>query len=75
LPLEDGLVRLEASLKNFNADGDPQQVQKAEKIIKRTAPFENIDSKDGLNLKQLFVEYLKKSGKSDLVPDSSKDHT
>jgi hypothetical protein len=70
LPLEDGLVRMEASLKNFNADGDPQQVQKAEKVIQRIAPFESVDSKDGLNLKQLFVEFLKKTGKDDLVPVS-----
>ncbi|MDR3612077.1 MAG: hypothetical protein P4L53_00830 [Candidatus Obscuribacterales bacterium] len=72
LPLEDGIVRMEASLKNFDADGDPQQVQKAEKVIQRIAPYEAIDSKDGLDLKQLFVEFLKKNGKEDLVPDNLK---
>jgi hypothetical protein len=72
LPLEDGKIRMEASLKNFNADGDPQQVQKAEKVLQRIAPYESVDSKDGLNLKQLFVEYLKKTGKEDLVPDDLK---
>jgi hypothetical protein len=72
LPLEDGIVRMEASLKNFNADGEPQQVQLAEKVIQRIAPFESVDSKDGLNLKQMFVEYLKKTGRDELVPDTVK---
>jgi hypothetical protein len=72
LPLENGIVRMEASLKNFDADGDPQQIQKAEKVIQRISPYEAIDSKDGLDLKQLFVEFLKKNGKEDLVPDNLK---
>ena len=68
LPLEDGLIRMEASLKNFDADGAPEQVQKAEKVISRIAPYESVDTKDGLDLKKLFVEYLKREGKSDLIP-------
>lgn len=68
LPLEDGIVRMEASLKNFDADGEPEQVQKAEKIVQRLSTYEPLDTKDGLDLKKLFVEFLKKSGKEDLIP-------
>lgn len=68
LPLEDGLVQMEASLKNFDADGEPEQVQKAEKVLSRTSAFESVDTKDGLDLKKMFVEFLKKSGKDDLIP-------
>ena len=59
---------MEASLKNFDADGAPEQVQKAEKVITRIAPYESVDTKDGLDLKKLFVEYLKRENKSDLIP-------
>jgi hypothetical protein len=67
-PLEDGLVNLSASLRNFDNDGAPIQMQKQSLTMKRIAPYEDVDTLDGLNLKELFAEYLTKTGHPELVP-------
>jgi len=66
--LDEGLVRLKASMKSFDEEGQPKLLQFSEKVLKQTAPYEEVDEYSGLNLKQLFVEFLKKSGKEDLIP-------
>lgn len=68
--LEDGLVRLHGSLKSFDADGNPKVVQESEQVLKRIAQYENSDKDGALDLKQLFIEFLKKSGHQDLIPAS-----
>lgn len=68
-PLEDGLAQIAGSLKNFDASGDPLQIQTVEKVLKRTAPYQEVDVLGDRNLKPLFVEFLKKTGRQDLVPD------
>ncbi len=67
-PLQDGLVRMRASMKSFDADGEPHILQIGEKILKRTAPFQVVDKDGDLDLKKLFVEYLTKTGRQDLIP-------
>jgi hypothetical protein len=71
LPIEDGLVKVDAALKSFDDNGNPNMLQRQSMLMKRTSPFENIDSLDGLDLKKLFVEFLKKTGRQDLLPDKS----
>jgi hypothetical protein len=66
--LDEDLVMLRSSLKSFDGDGQPVILQHGEKILKRTAPYHEIDEADGQNLKQLFTEYLKKTGHEDLIP-------
>jgi hypothetical protein len=66
--LDDDLVMLRSSLKSFDGDGQPVILQHGEKILKRIAPYHEIDESDGQNLKQLFTEYLKKTGHEDLIP-------
>jgi len=66
--LDDDLVMLRSSLKSFDGDGQPVILQHGEKILKRVAPYHEIDEADGQNLKQLFTEYLKKTGHEDLIP-------
>jgi hypothetical protein len=66
--IDEGMVQVEGTLKNFSATGDPEQIQTVEKVIHRTAPYQDIDTRDGLNLKQLFIEFLKKTGRENLVP-------
>ncbi|PWU03438.1 MAG: hypothetical protein C5B53_00515 [Candidatus Melainabacteria bacterium] len=66
--LDEGLVRLKASMKSFDEEGQPKLLQFSEKVLKQTAPYEEVDEYSGLNLKQLFVEFLKKSGKEDQIP-------
>jgi hypothetical protein len=61
--LDDGLVRLKASLKSFDADGQPKLLQTSEKVLKQTAPYQEIDNYEGLDLKPLFAEFMKKIGK------------
>jgi hypothetical protein len=68
VPLEDGLVELNASLRNFDGDGAPIQMQRSTMVMKRSKPYEEVDSIHGLDLKKMFAEYLKKAGKEDLVP-------
>jgi hypothetical protein len=72
IPVEEGLMKLEASLKNFDDDGNPLLLVRSSKLIKRVSPYEEIDDLDGQDLKRLFAEYLRKIGKGDLVPDASK---
>jgi len=67
-PMEDGVVQLEASLKNFDAGGNPQQIQGCEKVVQRIAPYEDLDKDGELDLKQLFAEFMKKTGRQDLLP-------
>jgi len=61
--LDDGLVRLKASLKSFDEQGQPKLLQTSEKVLKQIAPYQEIDNLYGLDLKQLFVEFMKKNGK------------
>lgn len=72
IPVEDGLMKLEASLKNFDEHGSPLLLVRMSKLIKRVGPYEEIDNLDGLDLKKLFAEYLRNNGKADLVPDADK---
>jgi hypothetical protein len=67
-PVEDGLIKLEASLKNFDDAGNPLLLVRSSKLMKRVSPYEDINDLDGQNLKRLFAEYLRKIGKQDLVP-------
>jgi hypothetical protein len=66
--LEDGLVNLSASLRNFDNDGAPIQMQKQTLTMRRSEPYEEIDTLDGLDLKKLFAEYLTKTGHPELIP-------
>jgi hypothetical protein len=67
-PIDDGLVKLDAALKSFDDNGNANMLQRQSMLLKRTSPFENIDSLDGLDLKKLFVEFLRKSGRQELLP-------
>jgi hypothetical protein len=55
-------------LKSFDDNGNANMPQRQSMLLKRTSPFENIDTLDGLDLKKLFVEFLKKSGRQELLP-------
>ncbi|CAN5602178.1 hypothetical protein BH10CYA1_BH10CYA1_11490 [soil metagenome] len=70
-PLDDGLVQLSASVRNFDNDGAAIQLQKQSLTMKRSAPYADMDNLDGLDLKKLFSEYLTKTGRPDLLPPSN----
>ncbi len=67
-PLDDGLVQLSASVRNFDNDGTALQMQKQSLTMQRSAPYADMDNLDGLDLKKLFSEYLTKTGHPDLLP-------
>jgi hypothetical protein len=67
-PVEEGLIKLDASLKNFDSNGQPIQLQRQSALMKRVAPFQSIDNLDGLDLKKLFAEYLTSIGRQELIP-------
>lgn len=69
-PLDDGLVQLSASLRNFDHEGASIQMQKQSLTMRRNAPYEDVDTLDGLNLKKLFADYLTKTGHPELIPTS-----
>jgi hypothetical protein len=58
-----------ASLKTFDASGNPKVHEQHSALMKRTASYEDLNTLNRLDLKQLFVEYLKKSGRQDLLPN------
>ncbi len=67
-PLDDGLIKLTASLKSFDAEGNAQVLQTGEKLLTKIAPYQTMDKDGDLDLKSMFVEFLKKSDQADLVP-------
>lgn len=70
-PLDDGLVQLSASVRNFDNDGAAIQMQKQSMTMQRSAPYSDMDYLDGLDLKKLFSDYLTKTGRPDLLPSSN----
>ncbi len=66
--IDDGLMTKHAVEKVFDNFGNPMLVQEGDLIWKRIAPYENIDSKGDLDLKKLFVEFLKQTGQETLIP-------
>jgi hypothetical protein len=70
VPVEDGLVKLEASLKDFDQNGNAKHLQRASTLMKRTAPYQEVDTLNGLDLKQLFEEFMKRTGRQDLLPST-----
>lgn len=64
----DDAFRIDASTKIFDREGNPTLLKISNMMGMRLKPFERVDEKDGENLKQLFVDFLKASGKADLVP-------
>jgi hypothetical protein len=61
-----------SSIKSFDAEGHPQSLQEDVVVWTKTAPYRDIDQVGTLNYKLLFVEFLKKIGREDLIPDNDK---
>lgn len=65
----DDALRIDSSTKIFDNRGNSKLLKISNMMGMRAKPFERIDEKDGDNLRQLFVEYLKSAGKAELVPN------
>jgi hypothetical protein len=64
----DDAIRIDASTKIFDREGNPTLLKISNMMGVRVKPFDPVDEKDGENLRELFADFLKASGKADLVP-------
>lgn len=67
-PAGDDGLRVDGSTKIFDMDGKPKVLKLSNMLAVRLKPFEVVDSRDGLNYKELFAEFLKAQGKANLIP-------
>lgn len=67
-PAGDGVVHASSSSRSFNSQGVPYKDAQLESSWRRIKPFENVNTKDGRDLKQLFRNFLKDNGREDLIP-------
>lgn len=63
-----GTLRVDISVKSFDADGQPQRQEQSVMITKIVKPFEKIDQLNGQDLRPLFRDYLISHHLEKLVP-------
>jgi len=68
-PMPPDAIRIDASTKVFDTNGDTKILKISNMMGAIAKPFEVINEKDGDDLKKLFAEYLTSVGKTDLIPD------
>jgi len=66
--IDDGMLNAHSVLKVFDKLGNPMLLEETDYILKRTAPYQDVDKKGELDLKKLFVEFLKQTGQEALIP-------
>jgi len=68
LPAGENLLRVRDSIKVYDVEGNPLRRSKVEAIATRVSPFDELNERNGLNLKEMFVEFLKSEKKDALIP-------
>lgn len=68
LPAGENLLRVRDSIKVYDVEGRPVRRSKVEAIATRVAPFEALNERNGLDLKEMFFEFLKSEHKDSLIP-------
>jgi|AGTN01.2.fsa_nt_gi hypothetical protein len=66
--LLNGTVYTTASVKAYNADGSPKQLQKNVAQERRVQPFVVIDKYKGRDVRGEFLQFLNDSGQPNLIP-------
>lgn len=66
--LLNGTVYTTASVKAYNADGTPRQLQKNVAQERKVQPFVVVDKYKGRDIHSEFIEFLNESGQPNLVP-------
>lgn len=66
--LQNGTVYTTASVKAYNADGSPKQLQKNVAQERRVQPFVVVDKYKGHDVRAEFLEFLNDSGQPNLIP-------
>ncbi len=59
LPAGENLMRVRDSIKVYDVEGHALRRSKVEAIATRVGPFEPLNERNGLDLKSMFVEFLK----------------
>lgn len=67
-PLSDGFIKMVASTKTYDIQGNPMLLADNEAKIERVEPFSPVDTKDGQDIKKLFISHLNKIGYGHLAP-------
>ncbi len=68
LPAGENLMRVRDSIKVYDVEGNPLRRSKVEAIATRVGPFEPLNERNGLDLKSMFVEFLKSEKMGSLTP-------
>lgn len=66
--LINGTVYSTASVKAYNGDGSPRQLQKNVAQERRVQPFVVVDKYKGRDIHSEFIEFLNESGQPNLIP-------
>jgi hypothetical protein len=66
--IDDGMAKMHTVIKSFDNLGKVVSLQESDMLWKRIAPFKVIDKKGDLDLKELFVAFLKQTGQESLIP-------
>ena len=67
-PVSDGQIRAEFSAKVFDADGNPESIQKFWRYQNRIEPFSNVGIFEGQDWRKIFCDYLIAQGMSERLP-------
>lgn len=65
----DGSLETSMSVKVYNASGIPRQVQENIANDRLIKPFKELDTYKGRDIKADFAEFLRKNGRSNLIPN------
>lgn len=66
--LQNGTVYTTSSVKAYNADGSPRQLQKNVAQERKVQPFVVVDKYKGRNVRDEFLQFLNESGQPNLIP-------
>ncbi len=69
VPAGPGTINLQTSIKSFGADGRPQVQETSMRVVTQSAPFQPVNSYQGLDLRSMFRDFMIAKGYGKLLPD------
>ena len=68
-PSGQGTMNLQTSIKSFGADGRPQVQETSVRVVSQIAPFQPINSYQGMDTRSMFRDFMIAKGWGNLLPD------
>ncbi len=68
-PAGQGTMNLQTSIKSFGADGRPQVQETSVRVVSQIAPFQPINSYQGMDTRSMFRDFMIAKGWGNLLPD------